>query len=63
MTARATIPIATAQGAGGKSAAFEYLTTKKDELCGWARKFSLFPVSVRDRLLCDGVHGGQFVAV
>ncbi|WP_006787086.1 NADH-quinone oxidoreductase subunit NuoB [Thiorhodospira sibirica] len=24
-------------------AAFEYLTTKKDELVGWARKFSLFP--------------------
>jgi NADH-quinone oxidoreductase subunit B len=22
---------------------FEYLTTKKDELVGWARKFSLFP--------------------
>jgi NADH-quinone oxidoreductase subunit B len=35
-----TIPI---QPAGGKSAAFEYLTTKKDELVGWARKFSLFP--------------------
>ncbi len=26
-----------------KSPAFEYLTTKKDELVGWARKFSLFP--------------------
>ncbi len=25
-----------------KSATFEYLTTKKDELMGWARKFSLF---------------------
>ena len=25
------------------SAAFEYFTTKKDELVGWARKFSLFP--------------------
>ena len=36
-----TIPIASAGGT--KSAAFEYLTTKKDELCGWARKFSLFP--------------------
>ena len=35
-----TIPI---QPASGKSAAFEYLTTKKDELVGWARKFSLFP--------------------
>ena len=39
--AHPTIPIASA--GGGKSAAFEYLTTKKDELCGWARKFSLFP--------------------
>ena len=38
--APATIPI---QSVGGKSAAFEYLTTKKDELVGWARKFSLFP--------------------
>src|SRR6266545_3128567 len=26
-----------------KSGALEYLTTKKDELVGWARKFSLFP--------------------
>ena len=26
-----------------KSGALEYLTTKKDELIGWARKFSLFP--------------------
>ena len=25
------------------SAAFEYITTKKDELVGWARKFSIFP--------------------
>ena len=25
------------------SGAFEYFTTKKDELVGWARKFSLFP--------------------
>ena len=25
------------------SSAFEYLSTKKDELVGWARKFSLFP--------------------
>ena len=25
------------------SAAFEYLTTQKDEFVGWARKFSLFP--------------------
>ena len=35
-----TIPI---HAAGEKSSAFEYLTTKKDELIGWARKFSLFP--------------------
>lgn len=26
-----------------KAATFEFLTTKKDELVGWARKFSLFP--------------------
>ena len=26
-----------------RSPAFEYLSTKKDELVGWARKFSLFP--------------------
>ncbi len=38
--ARTTIPI---HPATSKSAAFEYLTTKKDELVGWARKFSLFP--------------------
>jgi len=38
---RSTIPIAPAGST--KSAAFEYLTTKKDELAGWARKFSLFP--------------------
>ena len=25
------------------SGAFEYISTKKDELVGWARKFSLFP--------------------
>ena len=25
------------------SGAFEYLTTRKDEFVGWARKFSLFP--------------------
>ena len=36
-----TIPIVPA--AGGKSAAFEYLCTRKDELIGWGRKFSLFP--------------------
>jgi NADH-quinone oxidoreductase subunit B len=34
-----TIPIHPAAGGG----AFEYITTKKDELVGWARKFSLFP--------------------
>jgi NADH-quinone oxidoreductase subunit B len=38
--AATTIPI---HPVGGKSQAFEYLTTKKDELIGWARKFSLFP--------------------
>ena len=26
-----------------KTGAFEFLTTKKDELVGWARKFSIFP--------------------
>ena len=26
-----------------KAGTFEYITTKKDELVGWARKFSLFP--------------------
>ena len=30
-------------GGHRKSAAFEYLTTRKDELAGWARKFSIFP--------------------
>ena len=36
-----TIPIVPANAVprGG----FEYLTSKKDELVGWARKFSLFP--------------------
>ena len=41
-----TIPIAPVAQAGTprvKDAAFEYLTTRKDELVGWARKFSLFP--------------------
>jgi NADH-quinone oxidoreductase subunit B len=28
---------------GNKHASFEFLTTRKDELVGWARKFSLFP--------------------
>ena len=32
-----------AASATGKSAAFEFLSTRKDELVGWARKFSLFP--------------------
>ena len=35
-----TIPI---RPATSRTQAFEYLTTKKDELVGWARKFSLFP--------------------
>jgi len=26
-----------------KTGSFEFLTTKKDELVGWARKFSIFP--------------------
>lgn len=29
--------------ASEKTGAFEFLTTKKDELVGWARKFSIFP--------------------
>ena len=36
-----TIPIRAASA--NTSPAFEYLSTKKDELVGWARKFSLFP--------------------
>jgi NADH-quinone oxidoreductase subunit B len=35
-----TIPI---RPESRKSAAFEYISTRKDELIGWARKFSLFP--------------------
>lgn len=35
---RATIPI---QAAGAKVPTFDYFTTKKDELVGWARKFSI----------------------
>ena len=42
MSAR-TVPIVPAAPHGAKDAAFEYLTTRKDELVGWARKFSLFP--------------------
>ena len=38
---RRVIPIE--QAGGGKSAAFEYISTRKDELIGWARKFSIFP--------------------
>ena len=38
---------------------FEYISTKKDELVGWARKFSLVSVPVRHRVLRDGVHGGE----
>jgi NADH-quinone oxidoreductase subunit B len=39
-TVPATIPIYPAKpGHTG----FEYFSTKKDELVGWARKFSLFP--------------------
>ena len=37
-----TIPIVPAT-ATAKDGAFEYLTTRKDELIGWARKFSIFP--------------------
>ena len=36
------IPIHPA-GGQSRSQAFEYISTKKDELVGWARKFSLFP--------------------
>jgi NADH-quinone oxidoreductase subunit B len=36
-----TTPVNAARPA--PSAAFEYLTTRKDEFVGWARKFSLFP--------------------
>jgi NADH-quinone oxidoreductase subunit B len=37
---RNVIPI---QSAPAKVPTFDYFTTKKDELVGWARKFSLFP--------------------
>ncbi|MFO1292730.1 MAG: NADH-quinone oxidoreductase subunit NuoB [Rubrivivax sp.] len=40
--ARAPIPIAPAGGAP-KQPTFDWFTTKKDEIVGWARKFSLFP--------------------
>jgi len=39
-TARPTIPI---RAEGAKVPTFDYFTTKKDELVGWARKFSIFP--------------------
>jgi NADH-quinone oxidoreductase subunit B len=39
---RAMIPIAAA-GAPAKNPVFDVFTTKKDEIVGWARKFSLFP--------------------
>jgi hypothetical protein len=39
---RATIPIASA-GTPPKNPVFDVFTTKKDEIVGWARKFSLFP--------------------
>ena len=41
-----TIPIEAVGADGARRAphaTFEYLSTKKDELVGWARKFSLFP--------------------
>lgn len=38
-----TIPIAEAGGSVAKQPTFDLFTTKKDELVGWARKFSLFP--------------------
>jgi NADH-quinone oxidoreductase subunit B len=37
------IPIQPAGGQVAKVPTFDYFTTKKDELVGWARKFSLFP--------------------
>ncbi|NLZ40503.1 MAG: NADH-quinone oxidoreductase subunit NuoB, partial [Comamonadaceae bacterium] len=40
--ARAPIPIAPAGGVK-KEPTFDWFTTKKDEIVGWARKFSLFP--------------------
>lgn len=36
-------PLPVVQTTREKAATFEFLTTKKDELVGWARKFSLFP--------------------
>ena len=38
------IPIRTSRASSHrKTAEFEYLTTRKDALVGWARKFSIFP--------------------
>jgi hypothetical protein len=43
----AVIPISPVAAPGTRrsslSPSFEYLSTKKDELIGWARKFSIFP--------------------
>jgi NADH-quinone oxidoreductase subunit B len=36
-----TVPIVPAERQ--KDATFEYIATRKDELIGWARKFSIFP--------------------
>ena len=36
-------PLPVVQATRQPAGTFEYLTTKKDELVGWARKFSLFP--------------------
>jgi NADH-quinone oxidoreductase subunit B len=40
---RPTIPIVAQGGSVPKVPQFDYFTTKKDELVGWARKFSIFP--------------------
>src|SRR3954464_9059435 len=37
------LPVAAAAIQAPKDGAFEYLATRKDELIGWARKYSLFP--------------------
>ena len=46
-----------------RMAMMEYMTTKKDELVGWIRKFSLFPYPVRDRVLRHGIHVRELDAV
>jgi len=43
IAARATIPIVPAGAPVPKVPTFDMFTTKKDEVVGWARKFSLFP--------------------